>query len=460
MPTRTYFRRPQPCWLPLVFILCVVWPVLAFPALAQNAGAVNGNQAGSQNGTGGNSAEQAVVVVAPPPLSLPACIKIGLSHQPAIAGARASLAAAIAGEQALYHLPHYAYRLARDIPVRQQQAHLGVVINQGVVAQSEWETIYSITRNYFSVQYARKQTQLTRGLVRKLKDYKDKAQLLIGQGDPDTRVTTADVDKLAVNIELYQLKVIEAEQGELRALVALREAMGLEAGCPLILQEELPLLQAVPCQADLLALALSRRGEMIQANNAAQLLWLEVQAQCLIRSVRAMTFAAGSDIHARPVPTADFTDTYRPAALGPEMPPYLIGRSEDRVQRAQEFAVRAGAVVAKTQQLITLEMATAYLRWQEAARKLQTLQETPQKAAKVLKITEDRFEIGGVSGEEMLRTKLLAEQVQAEQNIAAYMHALALASLERITAGGFVPAYRLAPGPRLPAAAPPSNGNR
>jgi outer membrane protein TolC len=338
-----------------------------------------------------------------------------------------------------------------------------VCINQGVVVQAEWNTVYSITRNYFSVQYARKQAALTRGLVQKLKDYRDKANLLVNQGDPDSKVTTADVDKLAVNIELYQLKVIEAEQGELRALVALREAMGLEAGCPLILEEELPLLQAVPCQSDLLALALSRRGEMIQANNAAQVVWLEVQAQSMIRSIRAMTFAAGSDIHARPVPTGDYTETYRPAALGLEMPPHLIGQAPDRMQRAQEFAVRAGAVVAKTRQLISLELSSAYLRWQEAARKLETLQDTPEKAIKVLKTTEDRFEIGGVTGEEMLRTKLLAEQVQAEYNIAAYMHALALVSLERITAGGFVPAYRVIPGPllRVPATGQqPNNGER
>ena len=45
---------------------------------------------------------------------------------------------------------------------------------------------------------------------------------------------------------------------------------------------------------------------------------------------------------------------------------------------------------------------------------------------------------------EDLRALTLEDQTQAQYNEALYHHALAVAALERITAGGFVPQYRQA----------------
>jgi hypothetical protein len=45
-------------------------------------------------------------------------------------------------------------------------------------------------------------------------------------------------------------------------------------------------------------------------------------------------------------------------------------------------------------------------------------------------------------GEEVIRARTLQESVQSQYNEALYLHALALAGLERVTAGGFVPAFR------------------
>jgi outer membrane protein TolC len=60
----------------------------------------------------------------------------------------------------------------------------------------------------------------------------------------------------------------------------------------------------------------------------------------------------------------------------------------------------------------------------------------------VAKSVQARFDIGKVAGEELIRAQTLAVQAQAAYNEALYNHALALAALERITAGGFVPGFR------------------
>ena len=67
---------------------------------------------------------------APPPrLTLPDCLRIAAEQQPALAGHRASLAAAEDGSQALQNLPRLTTRLfAKDIPVRKEQACLGIEI--------------------------------------------------------------------------------------------------------------------------------------------------------------------------------------------------------------------------------------------------------------------------------------------------------------------------------------------
>ncbi len=48
-----------------------------------------------------------------------------------------------------------------------------------------------------------------------------------------------------------------------------------------------------------------------------------------------------------------------------------------------------------------------------------------------------RFEQGNLSGTEYAQATTLEDQVQAQYNEALYLHALALAALERITAGGY-----------------------
>jgi outer membrane protein TolC len=377
------------------------------------------------------------------PLTLADCVGVGLAQQSALAAHRASLAAAEAQKQALDNM-HLAAVISKELCIRRQQAAEGVTIAAAGLQQAEWDTTYAVTRNYFSVIYATKQEAVVTGLLKKLKKAQDKAALLVKGGDPDVVVTNIDIDRLVANIDLIKLRQIEAAQGVKRAGAALREAMGVGASYCLVLDgADLPPLQEKLCREELIALALARRGDMVQASTAQRVTELEVHAQdrhCLFPT--KPTFASVADVHVRPIPQGISDGDYRPGAVGLEMPTTLVGKRADRVQRAHDLNSRAVAVVEKTQGLITLEVEDAYFKWEEAALKLGALAQTYQRALKVSDSVTSRFEIGKISGEELIRSQTLADQSQAAYNEALYNHALALAALERSTAGGFVPSYR------------------
>ncbi|HYV39701.1 MAG TPA: TolC family protein [Gemmataceae bacterium] len=376
--------------------------------------------------------------------SLNDCVLIGLGSQPAIAAQRASLASAEAQRQALDHMV-LASLVSHELGFRKRQACLGVTISQAGVDIAEWETIYAVTRCYYSVIYARQQEVLARGLMEKLELSRKSAQALVKKADPDNPVTQVDVDKLTVNLELLELRLIEASTGVNRATAALKEAMGLRYDTPLALP-----LVTLPSTSDIvdrdvvIQMAMSRRGELLQATLASQLTELEICAQnsgCCLLPFRK-TFAAASDIHAKPIPQGTSNGTYRPSAIGIEMPSTLVGNKSDRVARAMELNTRAGSVVEKTQNLIALEVEDAFYKWQAATGQVKTLRESAAKSAKLAALISGRFESGKVSGEDYLRARTLEDQTQAQLNEAIYHQILALAALERVTAGGFTPSFR------------------
>src|SRR5262249_17471890 len=151
-----------------------------------------------------------------------------------------------------------------------------------------------------------------------------------------------------------------------RALSALREAMGLDADCPLAVDEGEIKTVEPPAKEAIVAVALAQRSEMTQVANAAQVTCLEVSAQRRMCGLKANTFPAASDIHAREVPQGRYDNEYRPGALALEMPVLMPGCRGDRVNQAQALHARTEAVVEKTQRLIALDAEQAYLRWQEA----------------------------------------------------------------------------------------------
>ncbi len=145
---------------------------------------------------------------------------------------------------------------------------------------------------------------------------------------------------------------------------------------------------------------------MIQSASAVRVTELEVDAQGTSLALTMRTFAAGSDVHAREIPQGVSNKEYRPSAIGLDMPTLLAGHRHDRMERARAFQARAAAVAEKTTNLIRLETEAAFLKWQDA---------------------------DGIT---------LADQAEAQYNEALYYHALALAALERVTAGGYTPSFR------------------
>jgi outer membrane protein TolC len=371
--------------------------------------------------------------------TLDQCIHLALERQPALAAQRASLAAAVDGQQALAHL-HIPTLIARDLPIRRHQAALGVQAASAGLQQAEYDTVYAVTRNYFSVVYARAQVQVAQKTVERLKALEDFVAKQLKTGERRD-VTQDQADRLTVYLRSAETKQVQATEGVNRALAAVREAIGLGPNCDFhVVGDQLPQPAVHVAKQDIVALALSRRGELIQAGTLADVTCLEVDAQGKSCRPRMSTFASASDIHAREIPPGISNDEYRPGGIPPEMPGTLVGSRSARVERAQAFSTRANAVVDKTRNLIALEAENAFLRWQETLQQVGPARQAADAAERLAESLQKQYlsdPRSNVKFDEILAARVLAGQVQAQVNEVLYHHLLALAALERITTGGF-----------------------
>jgi outer membrane protein TolC len=380
----------------------------------------------------------------PPPQDAPAaaapvwtlddCLRTALEKQPALAAHRASVAAAEAqkrGLDALHVPPLFA---GREVPIRRKQAALGVTIAQAGLAQVEWETVYAVKRTHTTVRYARQQILIARDAANALTAYLQQAKAALDAGSRD--VTQATLDQITKALRQVEARLAHAEQGRERALAALREAIGLEPGCCLAVAEDAWTAPALElCRDQVVSLALGRRGELVQATCIEQITALEMDAQAATCALVARTFAAATDIHARPIPQGISNDQYRPAAVGVEMPTVMAGCRSYRVERAHELHQRAVAVVDKTRHLIALEAEDAFLKWQDASRQLPLLREAVERsnalAAGAMEVVRS-----GKFTREFPEETLSAQQARAAYHDALYHYLLGIAALERVTAGG------------------------
>jgi outer membrane protein TolC len=375
-------------------------------------------------------------------LDLAACRQIALQRQPAIAAAQASLDAAQARADGLER-QHAVPLVARDLPVRRQQANLGVAIAQAQLEQARWETTYSVTRTYWSVVFAQQQLRVVDDTLARLRDLKK---------DTDEAGNWVR-DQIPVYMKVAQGRRETASSGVERALAALREAMGVggDFPCFAVADAELPLIPLTICREEIVRLALARRGELVQATAASEVTGHEVEAQskfCLRPTAR--TFASGSDLHAHPVPQGTRNGEYRPGAVGLEMPPFLVGSRSARVEQAKALSARAGSVVDKTRSLVALEADDAYLRWLEDSRKLPLYEEAADEARKLAdKLQKDVKVVGAaVTYADAIGAGLTATQLRVQANEARYQLLLDLAALERVTAGGFCAGFEAPPSTR------------
>jgi outer membrane protein TolC len=369
-------------------------------------------------------------------LNLAGCLELAQQHNPKLAVYRASLAAAQAGQRSIDDLkiPDI---IERQIPIRRKQACRGVTAAAAGLEQAERQVNYAVTRTYFTVVYAREQERLARSVVSRLSAVQQTAQDQVNAGAAN--VTTNDVKRTTVYLRLAETRRIQATQGVERALAALREAVG--AGSDLrfdVASTRLPEPDAHPVRDEIVAWALARRGELIQASLFAQIACLEVEAQGVTMHKRVNTFASAADIHSHPVPPEISDGEYRPGALPPEMPDTLNGSKENRVEHSRGLHARAESVVDLTRNLITLEAEDAFLRWQEAALAVAQARDAAENGDQLANdLTKDFTSRLKVRVEDVVNARVLGAQARQQYNEFLYRQLLALADLERVTGGGF-----------------------
>jgi outer membrane protein TolC len=378
-----------------------------------------------------------------PTLSLADCLRIARERQPTIAAARASLCAKIAACKGLNELrpPNF---LAPDLPIRRKQCCRGLDAAHAELYQVEYDTAYAVMRTYFTAVYARQQLEVAEEVVSSLKLSQKLVSDIINDPatGPDVKINADTLAKLTIYLRLAESKKSEASVGVERALAALREAMGYGVDCGTVFypaDKKMPESQATPIREEVIELALSRRGELVQATVAADVTRLEIDAQGRIRiRPKASTFAAGSDIHAKSLPTGDRNGEYKPGAVGIEMPGLVAGNREARMKQICHYAQRADAVVDKARGLISLEAEDAYLKWKDATDKVNGTREAAKVGKELAERTKRNRGVGNIKEEDLLQNDVLAGQAQAAHNEALFHQILALANLERITAGGFI----------------------
>jgi outer membrane protein TolC len=398
------------------------------------------------------AAEPAEVIASTPPASQPlglhAARALAVEHNPSVAAAHATYHAALARQAALDNLllPRLA---APDLPIRRKQASLGVQIAQAGISRAKGEVVYGVNFSYWSVLYASDQERLMDEVLEKLGKLKDPIQKAITTGSspiPDTR----DIDSITMYQEFAASARAQASVGKQRGLSALREAVGLDPTCSLILaQSSMPELQPALDRQALLHLACAHRAEMFQASLLADVVELEVSAQQAVRlQASVKTFASGSDIHAQPLPSGTYDEGYVPGPIGPEMPPFLNGCRKDRVHQAQIYHERTLWMADKVRRLIVLQVDQAFLRYQEASERRRRLSRAAKLAQKESQTRQDSYlkalqapmppRPGSYSSlDEVLEAGRRATELRSEANRALYDALLALAALEKATGGAF-----------------------
>ncbi|HWG45878.1 MAG TPA: TolC family protein [Gemmataceae bacterium] len=375
-------------------------------------------------------------------LTLQACRQIALGQQPSLAAAQASLKAAIDRANAVQNLRVPGF-LARDLPIRRKQAALGVTIAEGGRAQAEAVTLHGVTYSYLAALHAAQQMRMADEEIRpRLND------LMALVSDPETLKRRRDVllaehqNLVKSFLETLDGRVQEGKQGQKRAEAALREAMGVGPDFVLTLpKRDLPCPRVHPQLDEIVALALARRGELVQVYTLVEVICLEIDAQAASCKPNMRTFASGSDIHAKPLPSGDTGGIeYRPAIVGPEMPAFLTGSRDARVQQARDYHQRAQAVAAKARNLIVLEVEDLYRRWLNKSRKATHLETAYREARTFSERLKESFNKRMPSYpniDEVINAGLVTTRLQLEWKEAHYQSLLALAALERATAGGF-----------------------
>jgi hypothetical protein len=219
--------------------------------------------------------------------------------------------------------------------------------------------------------------------------------------------------------------------------------------CIRVADEPIPQPKVRVCREEIVAAALSHRGESIEANVAVEVVELEADAQAR-RGKRGMvhTFASAADLHARHVPQPFYGEEFRPGGIPLAMPVALVGSRDGRTESARDYGTQAAAVAEKTRNLVALEAEEAYYVWEEWSRKVVLYHDAEEIGDRLTGSLRQEFR-GALKRviEGVLPESLLAAQARADYNEALFRQAIALAALERVTGGAFCAGLVTPPAP-------------
>lgn len=370
------------------------------------------------------------------------CIKIGMEKQPKLAALRASVGSATASQTGLERA-NLIIRLTMDYKFRKQQAANGVLAAQADYEQSIHDITYAIAWTYYSVVYAREQVKVAKEAVEFVDFYREQVQKIVeGKEGGNKEINQITLNRLIARLADGKRLLIKARAGQERAMAALREAMGVDHEYAFEVADPiLPDFAKLDIEKkEVISNALNRRGEVIMAALASEVTQLEAYAQWSIKfRFRVETFAAGGDIHSRPIPSGNNEGEYRPAAVGPEMPTLMVGDKHARSAKSWELVARSQAVLEKTRNLVTLEAANAWIEYffagqSMAESKIQS--DAGKKNLELLKKVAGDQVSSAATLQQLLEAQEEAAKGQATYNEAVYQRISALANIERITGGG------------------------
>jgi outer membrane protein TolC len=369
-------------------------------------------------------------------VTLEQCLQMGRERSPLLRAAAINLRSALIGQRALESGSRVINDfLERSMPFRREQSQAGIQAATAELMQTDYDIAYNITRNYYSVVFAKQQLRVADDLLLQMGVYLDFVKEALADGLRGITKNTEDVLKLYIaEAEGSRAK---AEVGLLNAIAALRHEMNLPQDCMIdVVDTQIPEFKVKLEFETVLNHALCRRGEIMLANAGQEVIHLEVSAQNTARfRVRMPTAAAATDLHYKSLPAAAKDGPYRPDPLGIALPVYLVGTRDFRVSKANAYADRAETVLENTRNLIALETRTEFNRYLVAMQRVEETRRAANSGAELVNRTRADSN-NRLTDEKLLTYEALATKALAAQNEARFDLLISLSSLERITAGG------------------------
>ena len=378
-----------------------------------------------------------------PTLSLHECVAVGLARRPAIRAAESSYQSALLNYRGINNLPLIASLTKPELSVRKEQLLKSILLSEAGVEKARQETVYDVTRVYYTYVYARQQERTASDVIGRLEQFSKVVETFLKSkpNDPKAKANQITLNNIQNTISEARISALRAELGRRQALIGLMEAMGGDFDRDFAPRDQtLPVVVDVVSRSQVIDLAMSRRPELVMAAAGSEAFRLEICAQMKSRGLQGTTLGAGRDIHTQQIPIPVRDADYKPGGINPEMPTLIAGKKDDRVARATELSHRADASAEQVAILLRVEAEVAFITWDVATRRMA---EVKKRSDGLRKISEETrmAAMFQMETETILINETAAGRALAEYTEATFEHLKTLMTLERVTGGTLQPAF-------------------